>query len=404
MTNKYLLTDEQYERLPLLLKRTCRIAENIHERDILLFGAITVMSGCLPKVQGIYDGSITNTNLFSLIIAKAGSGKGFMKYCKRLVKQYEERKKSEALIDGKTSYLFLPGNSSAASLVQNLATNNGEGIIFETEADSLSAALEQEWGNFSDLLRKAYHGESYQVGRLSGSYDIANPYLAILLSGTQDQLRAIINSWYNGLFSRFLFYTFSTEPKFRHVFRKVETTYEDAFDKLSGEYMNVITFNAEHPFCLEMSEAQGELFTLHFQAFLDQIKEVSPHLEASVKRLGLSIYRILMILTAFQRYEATDDSDKCQCSESLFDLGLALADAFFHQMVQIAPSIENRCPALAGDELFYSKLPDKIVTTAEAEGIAENIGISKKTASNYLAALHLKGKLEKPSAGKWRKT
>lgn len=36
-----------------------------------------------------------------------------------------------------------------------LQANEGIGLIFETEADTLSNSMKQEWGSFSDVLRKA---------------------------------------------------------------------------------------------------------------------------------------------------------------------------------------------------------------------------------------------------------
>lgn len=42
---------------------------------------------------------------------------------------------------------------------QALSDNHGWGVIFETEADTLTQALKTDYGDYSDGLRKAYHHE-----------------------------------------------------------------------------------------------------------------------------------------------------------------------------------------------------------------------------------------------------
>ncbi len=49
---------EIYENLPASLSQLLEIANNRQERDVLLLGAITVISGCLPNIYGIYDNRI----------------------------------------------------------------------------------------------------------------------------------------------------------------------------------------------------------------------------------------------------------------------------------------------------------------------------------------------------------
>ena len=41
-------------------------------------------------------------------------------------------------------------------VIKHLVNNDGSGIIVETEADTISNSLRQEWGSFSDLIRKSF--------------------------------------------------------------------------------------------------------------------------------------------------------------------------------------------------------------------------------------------------------
>ena len=55
--------------------------------------------------------------------------------------------------------LFIPANNSATGVFQLLSENDGSGLIFETEGDTLSHSFKSDYGNFSDGLRKASHHE-----------------------------------------------------------------------------------------------------------------------------------------------------------------------------------------------------------------------------------------------------
>src|SRR5690606_14218208 len=90
---------------------------------------------------------------------------------------------------------FLPANASKTYLLNAVKatgeTCDGSACIVETEIDTLIGADAQEWGNFSDLLRKAFQHEGYRMGRM-GSGDaellvIEEPALALGISGTWDQ-------------------------------------------------------------------------------------------------------------------------------------------------------------------------------------------------------------------------
>ena len=73
--------------------------------------------------------------------------------------------------------LYIPGNSSAASIYSLLSQNEGKGIICETEADSLTGAISQDWGNFSHLLRSAFQHEALTLSRKN-----EDTYVELLMS------------------------------------------------------------------------------------------------------------------------------------------------------------------------------------------------------------------------------
>jgi len=53
--------------------------------------------------------------------------------------------------------LIIPANNSATGVFQLLSENEGSGLLFETEGDTLACAFKSDYSNYSDGLRKAFH-------------------------------------------------------------------------------------------------------------------------------------------------------------------------------------------------------------------------------------------------------
>ncbi|MFN4149911.1 MAG: DUF3987 domain-containing protein, partial [Candidatus Sericytochromatia bacterium] len=220
VNNMSFIPEVVYQNLPEPLKG---ITNNFtgRERDIILLSSIGAISACLPKVFGIYDMKKYNTNLYLFIIAPPASGKGIMNWAKKLIDPIHEdivresRRKilefnnssdTDNIPKPKLKLKIMPGNVSSAKVYSHLEDADDGVVIFESEADSLSNMLKQDWGNFSDLLRKSFHHETISISRQTEDkyYDIKSPQLSIVVSGTPDQVRPLIQSKENGLFSRFI--------------------------------------------------------------------------------------------------------------------------------------------------------------------------------------------------------
>ena len=238
---------EIYSNLPVILRESCDLFQDGIEKDVFLIASIAVLSGCLPKIEGIYFDEKQSAHLFTFITAPAGSGKGKMKWSKyfgqvihnKMVEQSKneraafeiemeaynnltrkERQDNEKPEEPPRKMFFIPANSSSSAFIQALADNNFSGIIFETEADTLANTFKQEWGNFSDILRKAFHHESTSMFRRKDNeyIEIKDPHIAIVLSGTPKQVHHVMPDPENGLFSRFLYYAFEDNSEFKNPF------------------------------------------------------------------------------------------------------------------------------------------------------------------------------------------
>ena len=85
------IPEELYLSLPEILKQGAQAFQSTRERDVFLTGALGILSGCLPKIKGVYDQEEVYPNLFTFIIAPAASGKGALKFAKWLAQPYHER-------------------------------------------------------------------------------------------------------------------------------------------------------------------------------------------------------------------------------------------------------------------------------------------------------------------------
>ena len=186
------LPEEIYEKLPGILRESAGLFQDAIEKDVFLIGAIAVLSGCLPNVEGIYFDEPHSAHLYAFITAPAGSGKGKMKWARyfgqtihdRMVELYKadrdayelnmehynnlerrEKLEEDKPMEPLRKMFFIPANSSSSAFIQALADNDFTGVIFETEADTLAGTFKKEWGNFSDVLRKAFHHENTSLFR-----------------------------------------------------------------------------------------------------------------------------------------------------------------------------------------------------------------------------------------------
>lgn len=214
-------------------------------------GALVSLSACFHNVCGVYDGRIVYPNLYLFVIADAGMGKGALTLCRELVvpinyRLHEVSKTLEqeykvamaAYLKGKKGeettmpteppmrMLIIPANSSASSFLKILGDNDGVGLLFETEGDTLSQTLKSDYGNYSDVLRKAFHHEQISLSRKKDREysEVNNPRVSVALAGTPEQVRRLIPDAENGLLSRFCFYIIRFKRGIRNVFATTDVS------------------------------------------------------------------------------------------------------------------------------------------------------------------------------------
>ena len=77
-------SEDIFENLPPLLATACALLKQPEEKELFLIGALGVLSGIMPNVQGLYFGRQVKPNLYCYIIGKYGTGKGALLWARDL--------------------------------------------------------------------------------------------------------------------------------------------------------------------------------------------------------------------------------------------------------------------------------------------------------------------------------
>ena len=412
-----------YDNLPPILFESCNVFKGAREKDVFLTGALAILSGCLPNVSGLYSGSVVYPSLFSFILAPAASGKGALKFAKALADKYhstqlEESKEARKIYEEnlaaykmlkskgkleenqgmpqepKFKVVYIPANTSNAKIIQHLDWNEGKGIICETEADTLGQTFKNDWGSYSDMLRKSFHHEKISVSRKTDAefVEVNEPQLSVALSGTPKQVFNIIASAEDGLFSRFIFYVFKTDAVWLDPSPKGNpVNLTEYFNKQSNQVFKMVGFFERDSMTLQLTEEQWNKFNPIFSSYLVQISTfVSDDAQSVVKRLGIILFRLCMIFTAIRKFETNDHHKEIYCSDTDFETALTLIKTYLQHsiiMFENLPKQGEQGPFKSGEnkKLFYDALPNEF-QRKEAVEIAVNFNIKERTADNFLKA------------------
>ncbi len=427
-----------YRQLPGFLQSVTKNAGSDQERDLLLLGGLTVISSCLPNVYGNYDQHTVYPNLFLFVTAPASSGKGRINLCRRLVYPIHKQKK-EATDAEKVQYevelaeyydlkknqkgstvqkpdkpreqlLFIPANSSATGTFELLANNDGKGLIFETEGDTLAQAFKSEHGNYSDGFRKAFHHEQISYYRRTGNeyVDIGCPQLSAVLTGTPDQVLSLMPDAENGLFSRFIFYKMERQQRWRNVFaHSGEQSLDYVFDRLGNEYFQYYQTLESYSKGINIMLRPDQVaqfntfFSKQYDTFLFLQKT---GLEASLFRLGLICYRIIMIITTLRMLENNIQADVLYCEDTDMEISIRIVETLLLHTEHVFLYLPEKKPTLARKknrkELFLEHLPASFTTT-EYKNIAVEVQITAKSAESYMTQFVDKGYVQRIGQGQY---
>jgi len=418
--------EDIFNFLPEILKTSCNLFKNPIEKEVFLASALGTLSGCIPNIFGVYDTHRVGCNLYIFILSPAGTGKGSAMYSRILVQPIHAKKRQESADDTieyrkllneynfnkkknkgqendpppefpKQKMHFIPANSSASAFLDALNSNDGRGSLFCTEADTLNGALKQDWGNYSDIMRCAFHHEpATQLRKTNNEFiEITKPHVSIVLSGTPGQLVKLIPNTENGLFSRFCYYELKLSLEWKDIFAESGIDYEKFFleqgEKIGKLYDKLNEL--EQPILFRFTKDQEQVFNNNFEKWQIELagmygNEIIP----SVRRLGLINFRIAMLLSSLRLVDVPELPTEIVCNSTDYYTAGLITEAFKNNAMSVFKHLaSNTCQSIFDNDRknkLYQSLPEKF-SRDEAVPIAEGLGFSTSTIDRLLKSNEL---------------
>lgn len=417
--------------LPPILHDAAQKQTTFEGRDKVILSMLNLASGFSPNVCGIYDRRLVFPPFYNFIVAPSGADKGIIPACLALVKpikleiqsryetEHREYLKNKAAYDAlskkdkanatepeEPAYRspLISVNASATAFYQDLAANDGWGAIFETEADTLTQAVKQDYGDYSSGLRKAFHHETIDYSRRKDNEHVYvdRPRMSILLTCTPGQVPLLLSpqNTENGLANRFVFYLLRKSRGWRNVFEDCEETLYEQMAPLGlrfkAIYDDLQAFSKE-PLKFTLNEEQKIRFNQFFEPlYNEQVGLYGDELDAFVFRLGLTTYRIAMVLTILRHEEQqprfSQQGEPLVCTENDYQTAITIASCLINHTVYVykrllphtvTPLSTSGKPMSAQELTFLNALPQEF-STKDFQMVASQLQMSKRTAERYV--------------------
>lgn len=450
-----------YDRLPGILKELCDLIDNWYERDAFLSGALGACSALMPKVRFRYNRKYYSPHLFIFILAEAGRGKGIITHALKLANKVDEllvdehqdayrewQERSRAYEQAKRSRKSSPldpdppGPEPAETLLRAAEdTNlpvlyrtleaNPEGILIgATEADIISQANRRgDIGGFSALMRQAFeHERAQKATKSEGTIRAPEPRFALVLSGTRDQFKPLVESVENGLFSRFAVYRFAAPLEYRSQRPKPGDikfikAVENARDRLCDLYEALR--KRKESLYVDTPAEKWDRIDGEFKALFNKtLKDAGApaELAATVYRGAVICFRIAAILCVLRRFEEGKDLTEAASLEvgdddvaAAISLSLVYVEQSMRQALDMLGSSDERviealsytggADRMTGQQLSFLQMLPNEFERKDAIDIGKGLGIAERTADRWLQAWDEEptGPLNKLRQGYYRK-
>ena len=403
--------------LPESVQQMISLASTPEEQDIILMATLAAASACVPNLYFTYGptGKKYYANLQCFILAAAASGKGIANQALEMVRVIDEQYP-----------MLIAGDSTLPAWYKALEAQGGVGYMHESEGSVITDIWKNSAANYNTALRKAAEHEPISRNRCTGSSEIKNPRLSMLLTGTFGQYKALVPSVENGYFSRLLTVVIRGTNPFdkRYVSSKGG---QSAIPKIVGQRMLLTYENLMNAGEREWSltEAQKERLGEHLETeYGTLIGLLGDNFHSAVVRMAVQIERMAMVLTAMRGESGESDSPEKEesnrilsgtinktlyCSDSDYETAeiignkLLLHMAAAYRMIDgdaqdVVPEIK---PLDQRKVLFEQLKPEyklqELITEAKSQGI------SRATVIRWNDAWQEQGMVSKIEYGHYRK-
>ena len=332
-------------QLPKLLNEALSVAPEGEMRDMLLLSLLTNIGYALPAMRMLHGRPhhTYSPELLTMVVAPAASGKGVMNYGRLLLQAIEGR-------NGKQVYI--PANSSASALLKVMDEYDGRGIVFATEMDTLTQTLRAAYGQFGDIVRCIFEHETVsQLRRQNNEFiEIREPRIAMLLSGTPNQVAPLLRNRENGLMSRFACYVVNNRMGFNDDVWDVEAEGNipleaQLYDRLATELGDRYLWMSEagHECYFYLTNTQLKTIKRMFRSEYDTYsQEFSDLFDGTLKRMPVIMKRIGMILTGLRLDITQQLPERVVCSDEDFQTMLLIG----HKLLMHAAMVFQMMPEL----------------------------------------------------------
>ena len=442
-TDKIPLTD-----WPALCREVLQGQHTTVDRDKMVLATLNIISGLIPDtLYSLYDGRRIYAPLYNIFYGGYATRKGDLEACRQLVwplrqkmvrayeqemERYEEEmahwentpkaSRGKAPAEPVRQSPLIAANSSASAVYRQLDANGGWGVMVETEADSLTNMLSKcEYGDYSDLLRKAHHHELCAMVRVADKVhiEIEKPRLSVLLTCTGSQLPLLLppSNVANGLASRFLFYALpDSKVEFRNVFDRGDRAVEEYYLEMGKQVLalnEALEARTDHPIQFMLSNEQQKRFVEMFNAILkEQFDLMGNGIQGFIYRLALECYRYTMVLTALRRLSEAygtgeplfaDEESGLICDERDFRIATTIIECLVNHTARVYavlaskdedPFAKSPTKPSAATKKLYNLLPsEREFTTSEVIEIALANQFSERSCKRILGELVTKYQL-----------
>lgn len=424
------------EDWPAYLKPVLDSMDDAESRDKMLLGTLVVNSGIIPHIYGLYGGKAIYPPLYLIFYGPSASRKGEISSCINVVKplkdeiigvyqkEHDAYEESHSLWESKGSKPadkaergpepkepeyrtpIIPANSSATAAYLALNANDKWGIMFETEASTLTRSLLSDYGNYSDGLLAAFHHEPIKINRVREKihFEIEHPRLAIGMTCTPGQLPKLFPTFEDGLGNRFLFYGLTMRLEWISPFKKIEKPLDEIYEDLGKESLDLyheMKKLGDRKIQFMLTESQEAKFDEFFSSMLmEQFSVLGVGISSFVFRLGVSAFRFAMVLTILRRYSEWDkkkpffdENDQAiVCLDKDIDITLTIMDTLVNHTGAIYAALGKDDEGLVDPKIAQLTTPERklflalpvIFTTSDMKKAAKKLQINTETARGYL--------------------
>jgi hypothetical protein len=424
--------DNIYRDLPPMLSELCDYYPAGPPRDIVLLASLTDISGALSNIIFRNVDGWVHLNLFAMVIAPPGNGKGVARVawdlvapidkrireaskvalnvwrakneeCEEIRKRNKVHRQKGELVEEvpdigdppRLRTLRIGVNNSTRSFIDRLDANGGGGVLHDTEIITMINAMRQEWGDAREVYLKAPHNEFITIERKDTSVQIEKPCCSVFLTGTENAVKKLIPSAEDGLLSRFPIYTFTSQEQWRsHRPRKEDEKKDQVIGYLSQrlEELFVLLNSREKPLVVYLKHEQWELID-SFQRTHSALLQTGsdPLLLASVRRAALYATKIACLLTTLRDFDGglLSDVTKSIATETVdVETAVAIMRVCLHNGIELAKRLPKAAASnLAPSELsVYVLLPD-LPTTISTREICRMTGFKERKVQRILRKL-----------------